>query len=82
MSHEIRSPLNGVIGALGLLRDTPLDEEQRRYLEISRSSAASLLAIINDILDYSKIEAGKLDLELFRGWRHEVVGEKVLQSYS
>lgn len=63
MSHEIRSPLNGVIGALGLLRDTELDEEQRRYVEVSRTSAASLLAIVNDVLDYSKIEANKLGLE-------------------
>jgi len=63
MSHEIRSPLNGVIGALGLLRDTQLDEEQRRYVEISRASASSLLAIVNDILDFSKIEANKLGLE-------------------
>lgn len=73
MSHEIRSPLNGVIGALGLLRDTPLDEEQRRILEISRSSAASLLAIVNDVLDYSKIEADKLGLEPASFDPHELI---------
>jgi len=63
MSHEVRTPLNGVIGALGLLRDTDLDEIQRKYADTSRTSAESLLVIINDILDYSKMEAGKLDLE-------------------
>ena len=63
MSHEVRTPLNGVIGALGLLRDTQLDAEQRKYADTSRTSAESLLTIINDILDYSKMEAGKLDLE-------------------
>lgn len=63
MSHEIRTPLNGVIGALGLLRDGRLEPKQRTYVETSRRSAEVLLAIINDILDYSKMEAGKLDLE-------------------
>lgn len=63
MSHEVRTPLNGVIGALGLLRDTDLNEIQRKYADTSRTSAESLLIIINDILDYSKMEAGKLDLE-------------------
>ena len=63
MSHEVRTPLNGVIGALGLLRDTELNDIQRKYADTSRTSAESLLIIINDILDYSKMEAGKLDLE-------------------
>ncbi len=63
MSHEIRTPMNGIIGMNDLLLKTPLNERQREYAEIVGQSATSLLGIINDILDISKLEAGKVELE-------------------
>jgi len=63
MSHEIRTPMNGILGFTNLLHKTPLDATQREYLATIESSANTLLTIINDILDLSKLEAGKLSLD-------------------
>ena len=64
MSHEMRTPLNGVIGMLGLLTRTRLDGAQRAYAEAAKDSAEHLLGLVNDLLDYARLEVGKLEFDL------------------
>lgn len=75
MSHEIRTPMNGILGGLTLLEDTHLSETQRRYLAAIEHSGESLLEILNDILDYSKIEAGHLEARREPFPLHQLVDE-------
>lgn len=66
MSHEIRTPLNGILGFIEQLANTPLDAEQRHFVEIAQKSSHTLLGVINDILDFSKIESGQLEIDAHR----------------
>jgi len=77
MSHEIRTPLNGVLGMAELMNTTELSQDQARFLNSIRSSSRSLLSVLNDVLDYSKIEAGRMDIEKTKFNIAQLVSEAV-----
>jgi two-component system, sensor histidine kinase and response regulator len=78
MSHEIRTPMNAIIGMADVLWDTPLTAEQRKYLRVVRRAGGSLLNLINDILDLSKVEAGRLELDSIEFDLNELI-EKAIE---
>jgi signal transduction histidine kinase/CheY-like chemotaxis protein len=77
MSHELRTPMHGVIGMTGLLLETPLDATQREYADTVQRSGEALLSIVDDILDFSELEAGRVELEVVRFDAAEVARETV-----
>ena len=78
MSHEIRTPMNGVLGMLRLMADGPLNERQRQQVRVMRSSSEILLGILNDILDYSRVESGEIEVESAVFDLHELVEDIVV----
>ena len=78
MSHEIRTPMNGVLGMLRLMSDGPLNDRQRQQVRVMRSSSEILLGILNDILDYSRVESGEIEVESAVFDLHELVEDIVV----